>query len=448
MMRGRIATCVALASVAGCNSLTSLLTNDFETNGFSGDPYPIEVDTSSGALMVGASVGDGNRTAVVDVLSPITLIDRGRNTPPRIDDIDLEVLGARGPGGALDLPRAVFSQPQVATLHPCSDDTCQVGTPTDLRAFDALLGMNIFNSDALRLHFIEQRAGHDQIFILPNVAGDEPSRTQACDAVFPTPFRGGGTMLIGGTELQFTNWRIAIATCLAPRPETPGLPQRLRGVDVLLIASTSIGTSILGESAYARYQEVYTDAPTLANLPDFTEYLPSGPVTGKLATIPSLALVADSAGNPLAPCREVYASHLLAQDDCQAGDDCPCTGATFCLVPAIVEIAPQTPKPGIEFLIVADDNDTLQALRAELRPDQPEVDGLLGTSAMRTFELDIDYPDNQLLARCNEQELVRHGTLACKARPEIDLQGDTGARGSVRKTIDACIGTVPGPLPH
>src|SRR5262249_19509868 len=146
--------------------------------------------------------------------------------------------------------------------------------------------------DALRLDL-----GAAQMFILANVAGTTGNRSRACDAVMPAPFRGGGTMLLGGTELSFTNWRVAINTCLPP-PSDPAMPFP-RGADVLLVLSTGVGISLLGESAYARYQRVVTTAPPLAALTDDTVLLPSGPISGKRATLlpqaptlPTLDLVA------------------------------------------------------------------------------------------------------------------------------------------------------------
>jgi hypothetical protein len=77
-------------------------------------------------------------------------------------------------------------------------------------------------------------------------------------------------------------------------------------------------------------------------------------------------------------------------------------------VPAILEL---TPELGIDFLVVSDDNETLQALRTELRPDQPEVDGVLGTDLLRSAEIDVDYPHDRLLARCTGP--------GCLARPQL-----------------------------
>jgi len=65
---------------------------------------------------------------------------------------------------------------------------------------------------------------------------------------------------------------------------------------------------------------------------------------------------------------------------------------------------------------VPDNDSTLQALRTELRPDQPEVDGLLGADALRAAEIDVDYPHDRLIARCSPP--------GCLVRPQLTQQSD------------------------
>lgn len=85
---------------------------------------------------------------------------------------------------------------------------------------------------------------------------------------------------------------------------------------------------------------------------------------------------------------------------------------------------------------MGDDDPTLQALRAELRPDQAEVDGILGTLAMRTAEFDIDYPHDRALARCTSAA----PTSGCKLRPGLTYEAD-------REQIQACFPVGPtGPV--
>jgi hypothetical protein len=292
--------------------------------------------------------------------------------------------------------------------------------------------MNSLAGDALRLRLASDPSTADLIYLLPDIAGSEPSRTYSCDAVFPAPYRGGGTAIVGGTELPFSNTRVTVDACLAPNPD-PALLQSQRGVDALFVASTAIGISLLDRSAYERYRELVTTAPAYDDLPEDSVLLPSGVIAGRRTNIDRIDFVGKSTSNPRAPCRQAYAHRLLAQHDCAAGDDCPClstdaNNGTYCGVPAIVELAPTA---GFDVLIIDDNDGTLQALRTELRPDQPEVDGILGTAAMRLLELDIDQPNNRMLARCQSTDKTH-----CAVRPEIFNDIDTDNR----KQVNGCIG--------
>ncbi len=433
MVNTRIAASLGVAIAAtGCTAITDSLTGSFETNGFSGDPFPILTDTSSGAIVVGLAESGrtGIRTAVLDVLSPITTIDHGPDAPASVDTSTFTLYGQVFAGGGFDQPRARFVDRQVVTLHACEKDsqTCGIGPGSAPQPFDAVLGMDAFSSDALRI-----RRDTGEIFVFPDMAGDDLHRTRACDAVFPSTFRGGGTILIGGTEVSFTNRRIAIDACIAPDPFAD--TQSARGLDALFVLSSALGSSIINESTYARYLELDAAAPPLDTLPEQTIYLPSGPISGRATTLPSIALVGNLPSNPRAPCRQVYAHHLLADHSCTSADDCPCTsGDPFCSVPAIVELAPTTHIP---ILVVSDADPTLQALRTELRPDRPEVNGILGLDALAAVELDIDYPHGRLLARCVDRQ-------TCGARVTL---ADHDSPHEERQNVSGCLGDEPGPIP-
>lgn len=416
-----------LSLCAGCDYFTF-----FDTNPFSGDPFPILVETDSGAVVVGIRESSSRpmREAVLDVLSPITIVDLGADVEPEFNDRTFTLYGARAPGEPLDQPRARLDA-RVATLHPCLRDTpiCEVGTPAAPRSFDAIIGLDAFSSDSLRL-----RLDTHEMFIFPDIAGDSTRRAEACDVVMPAPFRGGGTLILGGAEVSFPNRRIAIDTCLAPNPDPrEQMPQRDRGVDALLVVSTAIGTSMINEATYTRYREVFATEPALDALPEETILLPSGPVTGRMTTIPAIALVGNLSSVPRAPCRGVYASHLFERGSCLPGVDCPCPdGKLFCSAPSVIELAPPARIP---VLVVPNDNPTLQALRTELRPDRPEVDGLLGTSALAGLELDIDIPHDRLLGRCVD-------TANCGARVQL-AEDEPKARDYLR----TCLGDERGPFP-
>ncbi|MBA3459905.1 MAG: hypothetical protein H0T46_08085, partial [Deltaproteobacteria bacterium] len=257
----RLAAACLLAASAGC----TLITDSFVTNEFSGDQYPIDVSLSTGAVMVGLRQdGVPDRSAVLDILSPVTLVDPGLNVPPSVSTTDVLLLGANGPGGPIEQPRAALDEAQLISVHPCEDEECIVGTLASFTPFQAVIGADVLAGDAVRL-----RLGSSQVFVLPDIGGDESDRNRACDGVFPSPYRGGGTLVIAGTELPFVGRRVAIGACLGANPD-PSVPQGERGADALLVASTGIGITILGETAYALYAISNKAAPALATLPTTT----------------------------------------------------------------------------------------------------------------------------------------------------------------------------------
>lgn len=467
------AALVAVGALAGC----TLITDSFLTNDFSGDPFPTQVDATSGALLVGMQPLDGSppRTAVLDLLSPFTLSDLDPKTDPKVDPmlstVDVMLLG-KGSTGMLDLPRARFPQAQLITLHPCvsvnGDDpsqppactvpdpsrrapACAVGTPADLRPFGGVIGADLLAGDAIRLRLAAQ-----EVFVLADIGGSDRGRTLSCEAVFNSPYRGGGTLLISGTELPFGNRRITLSACLGqgadPGPmSTDANLLTQRGADALFVVSTSIGISIVGEALYGRYRVVPgVTAPDLAQLPVDTVCLPSGPITGRRATLDQIALVGPSISNGLSPCRQVYAHRMLAdgpvaqntapnscRDAASAFSGCPCKDdSSFCAVPAVVEL---TPTAKIDVLVVPDTEPTLQALRTELRPDQPELDGILGTNVLRGAEIDVDYPHDRLIARCAQPDGGE-----CRIRPQLTQVED---RCQINRCIYGNAGAVGCPVP-
>ena len=327
MVRLRV---LALALLAGgCD----LITDSFVINDFSGDPYPILVETDSGAVVVGIrQQGRADRVALVDLLSPVTIFDPGPGVAPIVTSADLTILGLREPEGALDLPRAYVDGARTIEVHPCQAEGCAVGVPAMPRPYGAIVGADVLAGDAVRL-----RLGDNQISILADIGGDEEDRAYACDAVFPSPYRGGGTLVIAGTELAFGGRRITLPSCLGANPD-PEVSPAQRGADALLVASTGLGVTLLGAAAYERYRIARPGSPAIETLPEDSVLLPSGPITGRRTTIDRLALVATSSTTPRAPCRSVFGHHQLAARNCTSEDDCICEeGDRFCAVPGVVE---------------------------------------------------------------------------------------------------------------
>ena len=382
------------------------------------DTFPIRVDRTAGAFVVPVQEGTVERRAVIDVMSPLTVVDVDLDARPRRRGASLTLLGHRSDVDPTPIPRARLSA-TVLELRPCgSAARCVIGREADTTPIGLVIG-----ADTLRDHAVRFEPATDRIALLPDVAGDGEARDRACDVEVPRPFYGGGTLRVGGTELSFSGLRIALGVCLSPDPT--GTTDETRGTDAALVLSTGIGVSIIGQSRYLAWARTH-GGPALADLPDGKAYLPSGLVSGKLARFDALAIVGTSTA-PRGACRSVYAHHLLAERDCSGapGEDCPCSGAVTCSTPAILELSPAT---AIEAIVIPDDDPLLQALRSELRPEQPEVDGILGVDALATTAFDVDYPNNRLLLRC-----VGAG---CLPRPTYRDRGS-------RPTIARCLADAP-----
>ena len=406
-------------------------------SGVVADGVPIDIDMSHGPVLVDLRDPEGDsRAAVIDLLAPITVIDVDDGTTPSRRSTDLTLLDTNGVARArLELT--------VTRLASCPGGECQVGTDPDVHVVDTIVGGDAFAPAAARFDFFAQR-----LTILPDIAGDTAARGSMCEAEVPSPFRGGGTLFLGGSEVDFPARRIAISACLAHDTSVDAPVDT--GADVQLVLSTGIGPTILTESAYERWRVAAGGGPAIATLPRGSVWMPmgaDGAIDGAIGTIDRMALVGYTADRRGA-CRQVYAHHLLSDHNCAEGEDCPCDDAPFCKIPGIVEL---TPPEQIQVLIVDDDHPVLQALRAELRPGTPEVDGILGTGALARASVDVDAPNNRLLMRCHAAGCqVRPDLLTPDVRPTVARCLEEGAAlpGTPDAGVpDGSVTIVPGPWP-
>lgn len=414
-------TFLAALATAGCAAAAAC------DDAKAGDPFPVGVRRAGGAFVVDVRADDGPlRTAVLDIMAPVTVLDQDPTLAPVRHGVDLDLLAPRSPADPTLIVRTRFAGASVLELHPCDPaGPCTIGAPGAPVSIGAVIG-----GETLRGNAITFEPAADRIFVLPDVAGNEEARSRACEVLVSAPFYGGGTLRIGDTEVGFAGTRVALGVCLSPDP-TAAAPEA-RGVDAALVLSTGVGISILGRSRYDAWARA-TGGPAHDTLPPATALLTQGPIDGRLARIDRFAIVGTDSAPPSA-CQQVYGHHLMAVRDCTEaeadGVDCPCeddTGDKRCQVAAVAELAPADP---IEFVVVPDEHPLLQALRAELRPEQPEVDGILGVDALATTSFDVDYPNNRLLIRC-----VAAG---CVPRPKF-INVDS------RQVIAACVAAAPGP---
>jgi len=378
------------------------------------DPFPVPVDLTSGPVLVAASTDDGATKfiASVDTLTPVTIVDNfvaGEETAPRRRQVDLLICDQ----GETPVARWLFPEVSTLDVHPCGDPDglCEIGLGDTTTAVRAIIGADTLARGAVSFEFPSS-----QMRFFPDVAGDNGDRGRACEAVFVSPFAGGGTLVIEDAEITYQARRIALGACLhydALNPE-----QQQRGAAALMLISTGLGTTLLSHSAYDRYAAVVDDpaiAPPRSSLPITDLYLPSGRTDARLGSITRIALLGEGS-DQRGPCKELYANHLMSastagcgEDGAAVGDDgCPCTeNRSFCSTAAAVEI-----DSVIAVAIVPDTIKLLQALRTAMRPKLPEVDGILGVNALAKLRLDVDYPNERALASCQDP-------TGCTVRPAV-----------------------------
>ena len=388
------------------------------------DPFPIVVNLSSGPVLLKAQEGDGEvLDIVVDVLSPITILDHFRpgDAPrdPKRHLVELTLWGAT----ETPIPRFRFPQTTAYDLHTCapSEALCMAGQDESTHNVYGVLGTDILSRSSVRFSFTSQ-----QLRFFPDAAGSDSERTLSCDAVFSSPFVGGGTLRIAGSEVRFGGWRPTLGACIHTETiSEPAATQSERGTDLHMAISTAFGATLLTEDAYERYSASGI-APSFETLPTSTVYLPSGPIQGRRAEIPFLALTGNAGGDSdgRGPCRELYANARMRNAKSCSDDtvDCPCAGsADTCKAAAAVELS-----HSVSVLVVPANLSLLQTLRDELRPQRPELDGILGVQALRSLEIEFDYPNNRLLMRCED-------LATCITRPQVRSQSTLPALDTCRE---------------
>ncbi len=320
------------------------------------------------------------------------------------------------------MARARFDAAPVLDAHPCGlfGADCEVGLEADTASYRAILGADLLSQTAMLVDLRDPDAPFMQL--LPDIAGSSAEHCVGGAAVLPTPLAGGATLLIEGGESAFGATRVPLRACLAYAPSAADDLASLTtpsGTDALLLLATGLGPSVLTESAYTRYRlgterdEAVPDATPYELLPVGILQLPSGPTEARLASVPRLSLVGRV--NPgRGPCDERRASRIMrARGSCRRADpiaapdldptldfgpECPCLdGDLECKAGASVSLDPEQP---LAVAILPDEHPVIQALRAELRPEQSEIDGLLGLTALRGTQFTVDYPHQRMLFRC------------------------------------------------
>ena len=376
-------------------------------------PIPL-VRGPAGELLVRVAGPRGPELAVFDTGTPIT-IWRSDDTmaPARVQRRDLVLLG---PAAAQqpDPVRAIWRRMLTveAPLGTVGNEAMQVAPV-------AILGGDLLSLFSVEIAFAEPSV----TFWRYQPTGDGFLAT-AGYAVLHLPRRGGGQLdaldppdrLGQQPPHRFPSSRLLARACAAPATfnrEAP-LPTRCcpqderrlsSGADLSLLVTTGLGPVVLGRSAWQRVvaRLPLEIEPQLSQRPLFLANS-AQPISASFTRLPGLALVdreAALADDP-GPCAELARARRLEQvafrqslSEEVAACALPCDldprdSSRAQNAAAYLEIA----SP-IEVAIIEDSHPLLHAVRTEVRPAGPEVDGFLGASALAQVRVELDYVASQ-----------------------------------------------------
>jgi len=367
-------------------------------------PIPLQ-RAAEGELMVRLQLEDGSKgSALIDTGTPVTVL-AGTDGVVSIRQHDLRLLGPDDAAGTAPV-RALLDG--VTMIHG------PLSALADGTAPMALLGGDLWTGFSVEFGFAVP-----ELVLWPEQPAPDDFLSAAGYAVLRIRRRGAGetearepSSGIGPSgPYQFPSSLLAMRACAAPAAfdrEAP-LPQTCcigdeqtlaTGVDLALLLGTGYGPIILSRSAWARVTRSMVPPPvtTVRDLHTATAAQPI--MNAEWSTLPRLALVdreADTTVNP-GPCVELGRSRRLEQvalaqsrnaDHAVCALPCdqdPRTDGRAQNSAAYIELGGDLP------VAIIDDGDPLLTGRsAQIFPDGPQIDGILGAAALRSARVEIDY---------------------------------------------------------
>jgi hypothetical protein len=216
--------------------------------------------------------------------------------------------------------------------------------------------------------------------------------------------------------------RIVVRTCAAPEAFTPAVkptsccnPREevmiATGANLSLVLATGIGPIVLSQSAWRRVAAQLDGQPAMLDAPLVIATWPTE-IPAVWTTVPRVALVNLEAGiNDPGPCAELARSRRLewVANQQEMNSDVAACAESCDIDPrekdkaqnsaAYIEIGGRVP-----IAIINDNEPLLQGIRVDVRPEGPEIDGLLGAAGLGLGRLEIDYRNNptRLILSCEK----------------------------------------------
>jgi hypothetical protein len=413
-----------------------------------------------GELMVSVATDaqeGGVGLALLDPGSPVTFWNHLGT--PEVTHRDLRLLGPAPPGQGPPL-RASFHDVSVVEAPLGS-----IGAGGTTTAVAAIIGADLLGNFAVEVGF----AAREMTFWRRESASDGFLNASGY-AVLHLPRRGGGRLEIQTPRdwlgrhppLDISPSRLLLRACAAPptfRREDP-LPAQCCaadlfrlgvGVNLSLLLSTGVGPVVLGQAAWNRVLQL----PEMQSTPPVMEARPltvafsATPVPALWASIPRMALVdrqADLVSDP-GPCAELGRARRTEQVSLSQSQNpelalcaqpCDREGRAGTLAEnsaAYLELEGQ-----IEVAVIDDATPFLQGLRAEVRPQGPEVDGLVGARALGRTHLEIDYfnTDPRAIFSCEPYVLGTSSVPGPIDTPDVTGVGGGGSAGLGCRAVGSC----------
>jgi hypothetical protein len=239
-------------------------------------------------------------------------------------------------------------------------------------------------------------------------------------------FGGGETTAQGDPDilgqrgpLVLPATRIVFRTCAVPGDFAPDKPYDMAaekccterdaespmftsGVDLALMLDTGVGPLVLSQSAWARVKAALPAAPVERSDQLLIATWPT-PIPATWSTIPKFALVDNETGGATdpGPCVELARARrielvsyrivngTMPQACTEPCDNDPREPDKAQNSAAYLELTGLNGQ--IPVAVIADDERYLQGLRFDIRPEGPEVDGLIGAGALGRGRVELDY---------------------------------------------------------
>jgi hypothetical protein len=399
------------------------------------DSRPIALERGQGGeLMVLASLdGAPAGRAILDTGTPVTIW----NAPlgeglPEVKRREVRLLGP-APSGAAPPTRAILRR------------TMTVAAPlgTVMGAEGPITPVALLGGDLLVNFSVEVGFAAPQLVIWSEQPATDAFLSAAGYAVVHAKRRGGGELESAAPRegigprgpYQYPSSMLLLRGCANPNlfdREQP-LPARCcgndqralaSGTDLSLLLGTGFGPLVLSRSAWERVSRAVGAPPPPLTPGPLLVPTSDTPVMAQWSTLSRLALVdreADAAVDP-GPCVELGRSRRLEQvavaqsrnaDHALCALPCdqdPRTNNRAQNSAAYLELASEIP------VAVIDDGDRLlQTLRAEIRPEGAELDGVLGAGALVNARVELDYRNQPARAIFSCEASLEAGVGACRS---------------------------------